>query len=108
MDEYLKQHPEVAAELRQILTVSLPRVATPPANLEEMESLRRARRAVRMRASLMGFAIFFSLTPFSFSHNERVNHFMIRDSPGEALIFGSIAVALWVAYYILRRRSGSA
>jgi hypothetical protein len=51
----------------------------------------------------MGFAIFFSLAPFSFYTDGKTSHFMITDKPGNAAVYAAIGAVLWVAYAAARR-----
>jgi ferric-dicitrate binding protein FerR (iron transport regulator) len=105
VEEYFRQHPEEAAELRRILSAPLPRTAPTPANLDEMESLQKARRVVRRRSWLLGAAIFFSLAPFSLVFHKDGHYWLFRESPASALIYAALGLVCWIAYAVVRRRS---
>ena len=105
VEEYLRQHPREAAELRRILSAPVPRAVPPASQLDEMESLRRARRLVRRRSWVLAFAIFFSLTPFSFLHTGGHTYVFFRESPVAAVIYGTLGIISWIIYFVLRRRS---
>ena len=105
VDDYLRQHPQDAAELQRIVSTSIPSAMPKAARLDEMESLLRARRIVRRRSWLMAFAIFFSVAPFSFLHTGGRTYVFLLEAPTAALIYGIIAVVLWIAYAIVRSRS---
>jgi ferric-dicitrate binding protein FerR (iron transport regulator) len=107
VEDYLQRNPQHAEELRRAMSFSLP-AATPPAKgLGETQALREARRLVRHRSWLLGFAIFFSLAPFSFLHTGGKTFTLYRESPGSAIFYGALAVAAWIAYAVMRRRSNS-
>lgn len=107
VEEYLRVHPQHAAELRLVTKVSLPGAGTPAKDLDETQSLREARRRVRRRSWLMAFAIFFSLTPFSCISTKEHTWWMLRDATGSALIYGAIGVTFWILYAVDRTRSRS-
>jgi len=103
--EYLRQHPQEAAELHRIMSTTVQGMAPLAASLDEMESLRRARRLVRGRSWLLGFAIFFSLAPFSVFHIAGQTHWLFLESPKAALGYGAIGVVFWIAFLVIRHRS---
>ena len=105
--EYLQQHPQAAADLHRIMSTTVQGMAPPPARLDEMEALRRARRLVRLRAWLMAPAIFFSLAPFSVSNFAGQTHWLFLESPKAALGYGAIGVVFWIAFFVVRHRSRS-
>jgi len=105
VNEYLRQHPQEAAELRHVMSTPMPGTAPKAPRLDEMESLLKARRIIRLRSWLMAFAIFFSLAPFSFLHTAGRTYWFLLESPVAALIYGAAAVALWIAYAVARNRS---
>ena len=107
VEDYLRQHPREAETLRLAQETRLP-VATPSyAALDEVRSLRAARRHVRRRSWLLAFAIFFSLAPFSFGATHGKVWWLLRDGPGTALVYGLLGVVCWAAYAVARRRSRS-
>jgi hypothetical protein len=105
VEEYLRANPADAEEFRRIAVMSLPPARLAPAQLDEAMALRKARRAVRFRGTVMGFAIFFSLCPFSVSHSPGQTHWLFLEAPLVALLYGTIGVALWFVYASMRRRS---
>ncbi len=105
VEEYLRANPAHAEEFRRIMTTSLPRTSLTEAQLDEAAALRKARRAVRLRGTIMGFAIFFSLCPFSVSHTQGKTHWLFLETPLIALLYGSIGAGLWLIYAMMRRRS---
>ena len=105
VEEYFRSHPQDAEELRQIMSSPVPKAGPPAKGLDEMDSLRTARRLVRRRSWLLGLAIFFSLAPFSVLHTGEKTYWLFLESPKSALIYATLAVASWTAYAITRNRS---
>ena len=66
----------------------------------EKEALMRVKRLLRLRSILLGVAIFMSTAPLSMAGNSEdgITWMMLRDSPNMALLFGVVAVVMWVAY----------
>ena len=105
VEQYLRNNPGQAEELKRIMNTQVPGGATPLAGSEEVRTLREVRRRVRRQSWLMGLAIFFSLVPFSFlATSERV-YWLFRESPASALVYGAIGIGLWGVYYGMRSRS---
>ena len=107
VEDYLQRHPQHAEDLRRTLDTGLPgpRLAAP--GLDELRSLKEARRRVRLSAWLLGFAIFFSLTPLSFEYNHGEMHWLVLGSPRLTLAYLAVAAVLWIAYATVRRRSNA-
>jgi len=107
VDDYLKRNPREAEELRRIISSPVTGPMPHAAALDEVRALREARRRVRRRSFLLGFAIFFSLTPFSFIYSEGHTRWLFLESPKSALIYGALALACWATYVVMRHRSKS-
>jgi ferric-dicitrate binding protein FerR (iron transport regulator) len=107
VEEYFRHNPEHAQELHQIASSSLPDGAPPAKDLDETRSFREARRVVRRHSWLLGFAIFFSLAPFSVLHTGERTYWLLREAPGTALIYGALALVCWIAWGVMRNRSRS-
>lgn len=105
VEDYLRQNPQAAAELQRIRRTPNPGPMPRTPRLDEMNSLRQTRRALRSRAWLLGLAIFFSLAPFSVMHVAGHTHWMLLESPGSALAYGCVGIVFWSAYIITRNRS---
>jgi hypothetical protein len=107
VDEYLRENPREADEFRRIMAAPLPKAPLSAKTSEETRAFRETRRRLRVRGILMGFAIFFSLAPFSISNiNGRV-WWLVRDEPVTAQIYASIGLFFWFLYAVNRRRSRS-
>jgi len=107
VEDYLQRNPQDARELHRIASSSLPGAAPLAKDLDETRSLREARRVMRRRSWVLGFAIFFSLAPFSVLHTEERTYWLLREAPGTALIYGALALACWIAWTVMRNRSHS-
>lgn len=106
VDQYLKDNPGQAEELKRIMNTSVPGGTAQLAGSEEVRTLREARRRVRRQSWLMGLAIFFSLVPFSFLITGGKINWVFRESPSTAIIYGLLGVVFWGAYFLIRRTSG--
>ena len=107
VEDYLQRNPHHAEEFRLIMGAKLPAKMPSAGDLEEVKSLRRARRNVRRRGFVMGIAIFASLCPFSVSFDGVKTHWMFLESPIEAGIFAAFAVLCWTGYFAMRKRSNT-
>jgi ferric-dicitrate binding protein FerR (iron transport regulator) len=107
VEEYCQRNPQDALELRRIASIALPGGSPPAKDLDETRSLREARRLVRRRSWVLGFAIFFSLAPFSVLHTGERTYWLLREAPGTAVIYGVLALACWTAWTVMRIRSRS-
>jgi hypothetical protein len=105
VDDYLRKNPGQADELRRIMNTVVPAAVALPGALDEVRSLREARRRVRRQSWLMGLAIFFSLVPFSFLGTGERTYWLLTEYPRTALIYGALGIGCWVAYAMLRRKS---
>jgi hypothetical protein len=106
VEEYLRDNPGQAEDLRRIMNTPVPSSTAPLAGSEEVRSLREARRRVRRQSWLMGLAIFFSLLPFSFLFTGGKIYWVFRESPATAIIYGLLGIVFWGAYFLVRRASG--
>jgi len=105
VEGYLQQHPEVDRRLRRIMTASIPTHASAGKAPDEMHALRKARRLLRWQSWLMGFAIFFSLTPLSVQHAAGQMRWLALESPATAIVSATLGLMLWVIYALLRSRT---
>ena len=106
VEEYLKSNPDFEKWAKRLNKNPLPKDI--PQNLQitdEMNSLLKTRRLLKARGIFMGFAIFFSLVPFSFFISEEHSFFMLLDAPLSALLFAICSIPLWIGYFIVKRKS---
>ena len=71
---------------------------------DEMKSLKKAKRIMRIQGSIMALAIFFSLAPFSVFNVDGKTHWMMLENPLAACIYGAVGIGMWATYFIFRRR----
>ncbi|MEM7334004.1 MAG: hypothetical protein AAF490_18105 [Chloroflexota bacterium] len=66
----------------------------------EKEALMRVKKILRTRSTLLGLALFLSLMPLSNAGNseEGLTWLMFRDAPNVAILFGVLALIMWIAY----------
>ncbi len=74
---------------------------------DELKSLKATRRRLKIRSSVMGLAIFFSIAPFSFIYTQGKLYSLISESPISAIVYGSLGVICWGIYFMMKRRSGN-
>ena len=69
-------------------------------------ALDRTRRFVRYRNQLIGFAVCYSLLPFSFWFGDSgITWVMARDNPSMAVLFALGGLGCWIAAYLVGRQS---
>jgi anti-sigma factor RsiW len=110
LEEYLREHPAFAKELREqverstaLLTV--PTVNAAPTSDHEKTTLERVRRFNRYRSYVLGLSLALTMLPFSFAFVEDgVSWMMLRDNPRQAMFLWIAAVACWGFYYAPARR----
>ena len=108
LEEYLRQNPVFAAEVREQTEKSatlLGGLAAGPSADHEKETFQRVRRFNRRRANLLGVSIATTLMPLAFRFDGgHVEWMMLRDQPGQALAFVIAALGSWIAYYLMGQR----
>ncbi len=107
VDEYIHANPAFGKEAESFKRGLLARpIPAGPGKNAEMQSLRKTKRMLRVRGTIMGLAIFFTLAPFSvYRMGSGGTHWLFLDSPAEASIYGLVGIALWVTYFVMRRRA---
>ncbi len=106
VEEYLRANPDFERQVKPPSHDHLP--SSVPDRLDEkneMKALAKTKRFLRLRSSLMALAIFFSIAPFSFFHTEGETHWLLTESPSAAIIYGTIGIGFWVAYFITRKKT---
>ena len=106
VEEYFETNPDFEKWAKRLNNNPIPKEI--PQSLEkadEMNSLLKTRSLLRARGIFMGFAIFFSMVPFSFVASEEYSFFMLLDAPLSALFFAICSIPLWIGYFIVKRKS---
>ena len=103
VEEFLQNEPEMAASVREAKRLNLPPLTHVAAGAAvERQALLRTRRHLRGRGVLLGFAIFFTLLPFSFVFTDTIRWTMWRDRPDLASASIALALLLWTMWLLLR------
>lgn len=106
VEEFLKTDPDfekLANRFAQnLLSKSIPQRLNEE---DEMKSLSKTRRQLRLRSYLLALAIFFSIVPFSFLYTQGKIYMLLIESPQSALLYGVLGAGFWAWYFILRRKS---
>jgi anti-sigma factor RsiW len=113
VEAWLAGDPALARELdalRGVDTALSSHAASALPTGEGLIALRRTRLALRLRSTLLGLAIFFSLVPFSVHGGEDGVVWLAQVNPGLAVTSGAVAVAMWLGWFLfaarMRVRSG--
>jgi hypothetical protein len=107
VDDYFKSHPDFAKGAgSRVADIKSGNIPQPVFTDLEIAAVRRTRKVLRWRSTLMGLAIFFSCAPFSFFSNNTQTIWLLREAPGAAAIYGALGVVFWAWYFIVRRRTG--
>ncbi len=105
VEEYFSANPDFAVKARESAPdYSAGGERRVPRKDLEMKALTRSRRLVRQRSFILGFAILFSLAPFSFECHEGIFHWVYRDAPVSAMIYGAVGLIFWCVYIVSSRR----
>lgn len=102
VNQYLKDNPDFLETLDNRMNGRLEQVRE--TQRTELIALERTRRMIRGKSIFMGFAIFFTLFPFSFSVTDNQFRWLMGDEPMAQGIFLLLAACCWVGYFIARRR----
>lgn len=102
VEQYAATDREIAALIAEA-NVGLP--APPPLNPDgEIATIQRTRKTVTLRSWLLAGALFFSLLPGSVRGGPDGVHWLVRSHPRLAALFAGVAIVLWTAYFVQRRR----
>jgi hypothetical protein len=104
VEEWLRSDPELARQVAQADSVTLPDVPA-LAPTAEKRALDRTRRHLRWRTLLLGLAVYVSTLPLSITFGSRGYEGLLIDDWPERIVVISIAVVLWVVYWRVSRRA---
>ncbi len=104
VEEWLKTDPDLARQVALARRADLPSIALPAPSIEQ-RSITRTRRQLRLRALLLGIAIYVSTLPLSVTFNSSGFHGLLIDNWPERIVIMILAAALWAGYFGLRRRT---
>jgi hypothetical protein len=101
VEEYAAAHSDYAELLRRAQQPPPLPAAAPD---KEMEVIKMTRKHLFLRSLFVGGGIFFTLAPFTSLYKDGSFAFLLfRDAPGAASGLWSVAVASWVAAYLMHR-----
>ena len=105
VEEFFKANPEFE---RQASEFRSPFPNTIPQGLDKEDAIKllgKIRWLLRVRSYIMAFAILCSLAPFSFACTQGKFYWLYASSPNTAIIYGVVALALWVLYAVIKRKT---
>lgn len=107
LEEYQREHPEFAAQLRESITRAGEILAAPaaPSPDHEKATLECTRQRMKFRTQMLGFGIGYGLMPlaFVFSGGHLV-WIMVRDNPRQAIAFWVVSAACFLGAWVAGRR----
>lgn len=107
VEKFFEEDPEFARLARTDVDQLVGQLDTTH-NLEddEMTALRKTKQLLRQRSMLLGFAICFSVLPFSFHGSSNSDHvqWIFAGNSMAISIFASMAFICWIGYALLHRR----
>jgi hypothetical protein len=106
VEAHLADDPDLARTVRDGAIIDPPRSTGVVSPDTQLRSLLATRRRLRLRAWIVGLALFFTLFPFSFFHDGHETHWLWAKAPGVAVALGVVALALWTVYLRFRRAGG--
>lgn len=104
IDEYLKEHPEFAEQVKKFSRNPLPDAIPLRLNKEEeLKTLTKTQKQIKWRTWLMAFAIFCSLAPFSVLHTGGKTYWLFLEAPISASVYVVLALFFWIGYFMTKR-----
>ncbi len=103
VEEWLKSDPDLARQVDEARRADLPPV-TPPAASVEQRAFARTKRGLRLRAIMLGVAIYVSTLPLTVTFNRHGFQGLMIQDWWERILLLAIAAGLWVAYFRMSRR----
>ncbi len=105
INNYFEQNPEFAEQSKtsseQIITNDIPITLTKD---DEMNTLNKTKKFIRLRSWLLGFAIFFTLAPASVANIDGRTFWFAIEAPLTALGYGLVGVIFWISYFVTRHK----
>jgi hypothetical protein len=107
VEEYFHKHPDFQQRAQKIVQDPFPNSTSRHLNKnDELITLKKTRKLLRLRSSVMALAIFFSCAVFSFVYEQGQFRWIILNSFPATLFYGIPAVISWIAYFLIKRRTG--
>ena len=105
IEERARREPAFAAkvEAARAVDVAAALPASPPSSLE-LTALKRTRQALFLRTLFWAMGLFFTLLPLTvYGDGDGAGFVFLGRHPGLVWAFWGVAVASWVAYYVMQR-----
>ena len=103
VEEWLRGDPALARQAEQARVISLPPSPLPPS--AEKRALDRTKRHLRWRLVLLGTAVYVTTMPLSVTFDSRGFNGLLIDGWPERVVILVIAAMLWVAYWLVSKRT---
>lgn len=106
VEAYARERPAFAAKMKAAGALSLPDVPeNAPARDLELRALAQTRQFILLRTLFVAGGILFTLLPLVFAVDESGVQFLVLGRyPGLVWSFWSVALAWWVACYVMHRQ----
>ena len=105
VEQFLDDDQEFGRLIHESTKESIRTDGLPPLSRErEVETLRKTKRLLRIRDSLLWIAIFLTFTPLTVYNTSWGSGWVIRDHPFLAFALASAAAMVWCFYFMLKRR----
>jgi hypothetical protein len=105
VESYFESDPDFERQVKDNSGVLFPNNISSPQKKEiEVKSLIKTKKMIKLRSYLLGFAIFFSLVPFSFLSTDEKTYWLLLEAPKSAMIYAVLGVFFWLVYYVTRKR----
>jgi len=105
VESYFESDPDFERRVRDNSYELFPNNITSPQKKEiEVKSLIKTKKMIKLRSYLLGFAIFFSLVPFSFLATNGKTYWLLLEAPKSAMVYGVFGVIFWIVYFVTKKR----
>lgn len=102
VDDFLKDNPDFFDSLDARAQGMMHKEGSP--GRTELLALDKTRRLIRSKSIYMGFGIFFTLFPFSFSITNGEFKWLMGSEPVAQTIFLLVAAGCWLGHFLTRRK----
>ena len=105
VEAFLDGDQEFSQLLRRLGSDTIQSEALPPLHPDqEVQTLRKTKRLLRLRDALFFIAVFLTFTPLTVYNTSWGSGWVIRDHPILAAGLAATAAVAWCCYFLLRRR----
>lgn len=105
VESFFESDPEFGKQVKNDSDKLFPTNISKPQKKEiEMKSLIKTKKMIKLRSYLLGFAIFFSLVPFSFLAKPEKAFWLLTEAPSSSMVYATFAVLFWIAYFVIKTK----